>query len=120
MDLHRYQEQVEGLKQYADIPQIPGDPYDIPVALAKELFDYQETIQLTPEQQAIYDAAMQMSDEGGPCCCKCWRWIAFEGQAKFLITQHSFTAEQIAEVWSLEDGCGGPGHIEGGGHNGNE
>jgi len=110
MDFHRYAEQVEGLKKYAYIEQIPPDPYDISRELADELLEYQKTIQLTAEQQGIYDDAVKMSHEGGPCCCKCWRWYAFEGLAKYLITEHGFTAEQIAEVWDLEDGCGGEGH----------
>lgn len=110
MDLHKYQEQVEGLKKYADIPQIPADPYDVPVSLAKQLFEYQRTIQLTPDQQAIYDEAAKLSEEGGPCCCRCWRWAAFEGQARYLITQKNWTSQQIAELWNLEDGCGGSGH----------
>lgn len=110
MDMHKYQEQVEGLKKYADIPQIPADPYDVPVSLAKQLFEYQRTIQLTSDQQAIYDEAAKLSENGGPCCCKCWRWNAFEGQAKYLITELDWSAEQVAELWDLEDGCGGAGH----------
>jgi hypothetical protein len=51
MDLHRYQVQVQRLTKYADIPQIPSDPYDVPVSLAKQLFEYQATIYLTPDQQ---------------------------------------------------------------------
>ncbi len=113
MDLHRYTEQVEGLKKYAHLAQIPQDPYDIPVSLAKELLAYQKDIQLNGEQQKIYDDAKAMSHEGGPCCCKCWRYYAFEGQAKYLIVHHGFSAEQIADVWGLEDGCGGPGHMPG-------
>jgi len=113
MDLHKYQEQVEGLKKYTDVPQIPADPYDVPVSLAKQLFEYQRTIQLTADQQTVYDQAMQMADEKGPCCCHCWRWIAFEGQAKYLISQLHWSAEEIATVWDLEDGCGGAGHEHG-------
>ena len=112
MDFHRYTEQVEGLKKYSNINQIPSDPYDIPVSLAKELLEYKKTIKLTSEQQVIYDEAMQMSHEHGPCCCKCWRWDAFEGLAKYLITEHSFNAQQIAEIWNLADGCGGKGHMD--------
>mgnify|MGYP001602013669 CR=1 FL=1 len=41
-----------------------------------------------------------------------WDWYAFEGLAKYLITEHDFTAGQIAEVWDLEDGCGGAGHAD--------
>src|SRR3989344_6510925 len=37
MSLHRYSEQVEGLKKYANIPEIPPDPYDIVADLAKKL-----------------------------------------------------------------------------------
>lgn len=110
MDFHRYQEQVEGLRQYSQIPQIPPDPYDVPASLAKELFNYQQTLQLTKEQQTVYDRATEISNEGGPCCCKCWRWYAFEGLAKFLITEKNWGAEQIAELWDLLDGCGGAGH----------
>lgn len=113
MDLHRYQEQVEGLKQYSGVSQVPQDPYDIPVSLAKELLGYQKNIQLTAQEQAVYDEAVKLSHEGGPCCCKCWRWTAFEGQAKFLITRYNFDANQIAGVWDLEDGCGGSGHEHG-------
>ncbi len=110
MDLHRYQEQVEGLRKYADASQIPSDPYDVPVSLAKQLFEYDKTIQLTVDQQAIYDKATQLAKEHGPCCCRCWRWFAFEGQAKYLISKQNWSAEQIAELWDLEDGCGGSGH----------
>ena len=110
MDFHRYNEQVEGLKKYSNIDKIPSDPYDIPVSLAKELLAYKNTIKLTAEQQMIYDEAMEMSHEGGPCCCKCWRWDAFEGLAKYLITEYGFNSEQIADVWDLADGCGGTGH----------
>jgi len=116
MDFHRYQEQIEGLKKFSNIKQIPSDPYDIPKVLAEELLDYQKTIQLTSEQQAIYDEAVGLSMEGGTCCCKCWRWYAFEGLAKYLIIEHGFDSEQVAEVWNLEDGCGGSGHVEGIGH----
>ena len=110
MDFQSYQHQVEELKKYADVPQIPSDPYDVPVSLAKQLFEYDKTIQLTPDQQTIYDQATQMADEHGPCCCHCWRWIAFEGQAKYLISQQNWSAKEIAAVWDLEDGCGGPAH----------
>ncbi|MBI4129787.1 hypothetical protein HY468_00570 [Candidatus Roizmanbacteria bacterium] len=115
MNYHRYQEQVEGLKKYNDIPQIPEDPYNISAALAKQLFAYQQLITLNEQQQAVYDQAMELSHEGGPCCCKCWRWSAFEGLAKYLITKENFDSEQIADLWDLLDGCGGSGHA-GDGH----
>jgi hypothetical protein len=113
MDFHRYQEQVEGLKKYSHISKIPSDPYDIPVSLVNELLDYQKTLLLNSEQQIVYDEATKKSHEHGPCCCKCWRWYAFEGLAKYLIIEYDFTAEEIAEVWDLEDGCGGTGHNHG-------
>jgi hypothetical protein len=37
MDLHRYSEQVAGLKQYSDISEIPPDPYDVTAPLARKL-----------------------------------------------------------------------------------
>ena len=107
MDFDTYVEQIEGLKKYEHVSIIPSDPYDISVGLAKELLDYDKTYVLTSEQQAVYDNAMKMSSEGGPCCCKCWRWYAFEGQAKYLIKNLHYTEKQISEVWDLEDGCGG-------------
>jgi hypothetical protein len=112
MDLHRYIEQVRGLEKYAYIEEIPSDPYNISVAHARQLLGYQQTIQLDAVQQAVYDEAVALSHEGGPCCCKCWRWYAFEGLAKYLIVEYHFTAEQVADVWDLEDGCGGTGHVE--------
>ena len=110
MDFHQYAEQVEGLRQYSGIDVIPSDPYDIEASLAKRLVAYDKEIVLTAEEQKVYDKAMNMSMEGGPCCCKCWRWTAFEGQAKYLITEYNFDEKQIAKVWDLEDGCGGKGH----------
>lgn len=112
MDFHRYAEQVEGLKQYSNIDVIPPDPYDVEVSLVKRLVSYDVTIKLDAQQQKVYDNAMKMSEEGGPCCCKCWRWTAFEGQAKYLITKYDFDEKQIARVWDLEDGCGGSGHAD--------
>jgi hypothetical protein len=106
MDRHRYAEQLRGLRHYRDIEQIPADPYDIPVALAKRLLAYRE-IALTERQGATYRRAVQKSDLGGPCCCRCWRWQAFRGQANYLITRRDFSASQVARVWDLEEGCGG-------------
>ncbi len=106
MSYHRYSEQVEGLKKYKDIPEIPKDPYDIETGLAKKLMAYYDD-QLTPQQQQVYDYAMQNSSEKGPCCCKCWRWYVYGGLGKYLIKNHGFTGEQVTEVWNLSDGCGG-------------
>lgn len=106
MSIHRYSEQVEGLKKYAHIPEIPSDPYDIEAGLAKSLMA-QYDAGLTPEQQKHYDYAMEHSSEKGPCCCKCWRWYVYGGLGKLLIREYGFTGEQVTEVWNLSDGCGG-------------
>lgn len=112
MSLHRYIEQVEGLKKYANIPEIPPDPYDINAGLAKKMQAYYNT-ELTVEEQKAYDYAIASSMEKGPCCCKCWRWYVYGGLAKYLIKNYNFTGEQITEVWNLSDGCGGDGdHVE--------
>lgn len=111
MDFHKYKEQIEGLKNYSYIDKIPSDPYDISRSLAEELLDFQKNIILGPKQQAVYDEAVKLSEEGGPCCCKCWRWYAFEGLAKYLIIEYNFDAQEIAKVWELLDGCGGSSHI---------
>ena len=111
MSVHRYSEQVEGLKKFKavtgqNIDKIPDDPYDIKVELAKELMSYYD-IELTAEEQKAYDYAMQNSSEKGPCCCKCWRWYVYGGLGKYLVKNHDFTGEQVTEVWNLSDGCGG-------------
>ena len=108
MDRHRYEEQVNGLKKFKDIPEIPSDPYDIDAGLAKTLKAYYDA-ELTPEQQKVYDYAIVNSNEKGPCCCKCWRWHVYGGLGKLLIQRHNFTGEQITEIWNLSDGCGGAG-----------
>jgi hypothetical protein len=84
MSMHRYSEQVEGLKKYSNIPEIPTDPYDIEAGLAKKLMGFYD-MGLTLEEQKHYDYAMQNSSEKGPCCCKCWRWYVYGGLGKLLI-----------------------------------
>lgn len=106
MSMHRYSEQVEALKKYEDISEIPPDPYDIEAGLAKKLMAHYGD-QLTSEGQEAYDYAMQNSDEKGPCCCKCWRWYVYGGLGKILIKNYQFTGQQVADVWNLSDGCGG-------------
>jgi len=120
MYLHTYAEQLESVEKYSSISKVPSDPYDIPVSQAKELINDFKTIQLSGEQQLIYEEAKKMSHEGGPCCCgddnlesnTCWRWKVYGGLAKYLITEHGFSSEQIAEVWDVSDGCGGDHHVE--------
>jgi hypothetical protein len=72
MDLKRYGGQIEGLKKYTKVEEVPPDPYDIQAGLAQKLLEYDKIV-LTPAQQAAYDYAMLHSEEHGPCCCHCWR-----------------------------------------------
>ena len=110
MNLHRYREQITGLKHYAAIAEIPPDPYDIDAALAKRLLPAY-AIELKPEQQQAYDQAMALSSEKGPCCCECWRWHAYGGLGKLLIRDRGFDGAKLARVWDLSDGCGGEDHV---------
>lgn len=111
MSMHRYSEQVEGLKKFKaetsqNISEIPDDPYDIDSTLAKKLKNYYD-LELTAGEQKVYDYAMEHSDEKGPCCCKCWRWYVYGGLGKHLIHSYGFSGEQLTKVWNLSDGCGG-------------
>lgn len=113
MSFHRYEEQIEGLKEFKSVPgqnisEIPDDPYDVEAELASELIGYYE-LALSAEEQQAYDYAVENSNEKGPCCCKCWRWYTYGGLAKYLIKNHGLTGEQITELWNLSDGCGGEG-----------
>jgi hypothetical protein len=110
MDLHRYREQIAGLRVHAAIKEIPPDPYDIEAALAKRLLPAYG-IELKPEQQKAYDQAMTLSSEKGPCCCQCWRWHVYGGLGKLLIRDHGFDGAKLARVWDLSDGCGGKDHV---------
>lgn len=107
MNYDSYVKQGHEIARYADVSVVPQDPYDISAILAKRLAAYQ-SIKLTAVQQRVYDHAKPLSTTKGPCCCRCWRWTAFGGQAKYLITRRQYTARQIADVWSVEEGCGGP------------
>lgn len=107
MDRQAYQQQIEELKQYAAIKEIPTDPYDISAAEAKVAYGFLDSITLTPEQQAVYNEAMELSMEGGPCCCKCWHWDVYEGLAKKMIVSYDWDAGQVADLWDHSDACGG-------------
>lgn len=110
MDLAAYRVQVHGLRRYVRIPQIPRDPYDVSVSLAKRLLAYEGAIHLSPAQQGTYARAMRSSDTKGPCCCHCWRWDAFRGLSDYLIAQRGWPAERLARVIDLVEGCGGSLH----------
>ncbi len=108
MNWDSYRFQVKGLRAYPSIGQIPKDPYDISVQLAKELLGYDHTRRLTRLQAQVYAQAMRSSREKGPCCCHCWRWNAFRGLSKYLIADRGWRAHAVATVIDLLDGCGGP------------
>ena len=105
MSLHRYEEQIEAIKKYKDISEIPSDPYDVSGDIAKKMYAYYD-VTLTPEEQAAYDYAMEHSEEKGPCCCKCWHYFTNEGIAKKMIKDGQFNSKQIADYWDASDICG--------------
>ncbi len=109
MSLHRYSEQIDGLKRFKAVEVIPPDPYDVDVGLAQMLLASYD-LKLAPAEQQAFDYAVSHSEEKGPCCCKCWRWYVFGGLGKLLIHEHGFTGEQLTQVWDLSDGCGGDSH----------
>ena len=100
-----YAEQITGLKNHSQISIIPHDPYNVSASQAKQMVSF-DSISLAPAQQAVYGNATKTSGEG-PCCCQCWAWYAHEGLAKALISQYGWNAKQIANIWDLEDCCGG-------------
>jgi hypothetical protein len=106
MQLDRYAKQLEGLKKYREVAEVPADPYDVEAGLAQKAMSHYGAV-LSPAEQKAYDYAMAHSDEHGPCCCKCWRWRVYGGLAKLLIHEHGFSGAQITQTWNLSDGCGG-------------
>ena len=84
MDEARYRQQINDLRDYSEIAEVPPDPYDISAPLAHRLMGYYD-LALNKEEQSAYDYAMQHSDMQGPCCCKCWRWKVYGGLGKYLI-----------------------------------
>ena len=105
MDYTHYVSQINSLKNYSNIPMIPRDPYNVSASQAKQMISL-AGVAITPAQQAVYDNALKTSKEG-PCCCQCWAWYAHEGLAKVLISQFGWNAQQIADILTLEDCCGG-------------
>jgi hypothetical protein len=106
MDETRYHQQIDGLKKYSDIAEVPPDPYDISAPLAHKLIGHY-TLALTKEEQGAYDYAMEHSDMPGPCCCKCWRWKVYGGLGKYLIRTRHYTGQQLVGLWNVGQGCGG-------------
>ena len=108
MEMAKYEWQVNGVRHYSGIKEIPQDPYDISVAQAKELLGYDGALMLSGDQQAVYDTAIGMTRDKAPCCCQCWRWYMIRGLAKFLIVNQSMGAEDVGAIVDLVNGCGGP------------
>ena len=107
MNLANYTRQTTALKKYADIPEIPPDPYDVPVVSARQMLGFYDTINLNTAQQAVFSDAQSHTEDRGWCCCQCWAWYTHAGLAKFLITRRNFSSAQVVEVTNLEDCCGG-------------
>ena len=108
MDMDKYQHQVAALRQYSGLAEIPTDPYDIRAKQAKRLLADDTAITLAGADKATYDRAMKLTDDKGPCCCQCWRWYMTQGLDKALITRRQMSAQQVAEITDLVNGCGGP------------
>lgn len=108
MDAKLYPEYVKQIHELAkyDHRYVPSDPYNMSVALARRLIGFNDTILLNHAQQQVYNRAFPLARDHTPCCCHCWRWTAFEGQAKYFIVYRRFTSKQIATLWGLDDGCG--------------
>ena len=105
-NIEKYHRQIEGLKKFSNIADVPSNPYDIPVVQVKKMLAYDRDTILTSEENVTLTMAAKMSDEGGPCCCKCWHWYFNEGVAKEMIAEYHFTANQIADFYNLSDICG--------------
>lgn len=108
MDQARYEQQRRDLRRFREERIIPRDPYNVSVAMVKRLLTYRD-LALDREQRAAYERATELSELGGPCCCPCWRWQAFKGQAHFMLARRDWSAAEVARLWDLEEGCGGPG-----------
>ena len=104
-DMTKYHEHLEKLKQYSNIPDIPLNPYKTPIDVAKKWIDYDRKMILNSSEQAVFNQAMKISDEG-PCCCKCWHYYVNEGIAKKLIHDYGYDANQVADFWNVSDICG--------------
>jgi hypothetical protein len=110
MALHHYKEQVQSLKEYANFPEIPPDPYDIDPGFAAIMLN-EYKVELNRVDLAKYNTAMELSAEGGPCCCKCWRWEILGGMGKVLIRDRQIDSKTLAKLWDLTNGCGGDAHV---------
>lgn len=106
MKLDRYKEQVEALMEFAKFPEIPADPYDIDSGFAARMLK-EYKVELNRATLVTYNAALEKAKEGGPCCCKCWRWEVLGGMGKVLIRDRHIDGKTLARIWDLTNGCGG-------------
>lgn len=104
-NMTEYHEHLEKLKQYSNIPDIPLNPHKTPIEVAKKWIDYDRQMTLNTSEQAVFNQAMKISEEG-PCCCHCWHYYVNEGIAKKLIHVYGYDAKQVADFWDISDICG--------------
>jgi len=109
MDEAHYDQQLDELRRYRGTRVVPRDPYDVSAELANRLLRYRD-ISLDHGERAAYGRAVELSELGGPCCCPCWRWQAFKGQARFLLARRDWSGAEVAQLWEIEEGCGGGEH----------
>ncbi len=105
MNTDDYHANLNKLQAFKDMPNIPLDPMNTPIAMAKYWIDYNNATKLTPAQQKVYDDAYAISKEK-PCCCKCWHYFVNEGIAKKMISDGKWSAERVAAYWDASDICG--------------
>lgn len=109
-DAEAYEVQLEALSNFIEdngaLEFIPRDPYDISVGHAQRLTAWDAELRLDSAQQAVFDAAVERSHHGGPCCCKCWKWYAMSGLAKKVIVDHGWDAAAVAQLWDVSSSCG--------------
>ena len=99
MDEARYFQQIKGIRKYADISEVPPDPYDIPAGMAQKLMPYYN-LRLNRTEKIAYDGAFR------PAGSMLLQVLAVAG--KFLIHEHQFTGQQLVDLWNIAQGCGGP------------
>jgi hypothetical protein len=58
MDEARYFQQIKGIRKYADISEVPPDPYDIPAGMAQKLMPYYN-LRLNRTEKIAYDGAFR-------------------------------------------------------------
>ncbi len=104
MDTKEYHDHLKLLQSYKNIPDVPLNPHKTPIVLAQKWIEYDKQTNLTPEEQKVYDEAIQMSKEG-PCCCQCWHYFVNKGIAKRLIKDYGYNSKQIDDYWMASDIC---------------